>query len=216
MKRYFYFILSFSILLWTGCGITQPVRVIEEGETKIISSLGGPIVPVGNITIPLPYLNAGILYGAKPNLTVIANTHITALLYKDVGIDGGIATRLFPEKGIRPEITFNGRMYFFWDAFRGNSVRVFPMGSLTASYQIDERSLLYFGGDDLYQMAPSEMFITPFIGYSFPISDNMIIQIESKWMAMNQDTKHGIFEGTGSINGKGNIGVFFGMQYTME
>jgi hypothetical protein len=199
-----------------GCGITQPIRPIEEGTTELIASLGGPIIPVGGIAFPVPYLNVGAMYGVKPNLTLYGNAHITALLFKNVGIDGGFSTRILPEKGLRPEITLNGRVYFFWDAFRGKTTRVYPTGTLTGSYLIGEHSLLYFGEDNLYQYTTSDLFVSSFIGYSFPLTDGMELQIETKWMAMNHDTRHGVFEGTASLNGKGNIGLFFGLQYSLK
>ncbi len=212
-------ILSLAIILilpFFGCGVTQPIRPIEEGSTEIIASLGGPIIPLGGIAFPVPYLNVGAMYGYKSNLTVYGNAHITALLFKDVGIDGGFSTRLLPEKNFRPEITLNGRAYFFWDAFRGNTTRFYPTGTVTGSYLIGERSLLYFGADNLYQFTTSDLFISPFIGYSFPVSDAAQLQVESKWVAMNHDTRHGVFQGAGSINGKGNIGLFFGIQYNLK
>jgi hypothetical protein len=199
-----------------GCGVTQPIRPIEEGSTELIASLGGPIIPLGGVAIPVPYLNVGAMVGYKSNLTFYGNAHITALLFKDIGLDGGFSSRILPEKGIRPEITLNGRIYFFWDAFRGKTTRVYPTGTLTGSYLIGERSLLYFGADNLFQYTTLDLFISPLIGYSFPLSDEIQMQVESKWMAMNRDTRHGVFEGAGSIAGKGNVGLFFGLQYSLE
>ena len=209
-------VVSTSITLFTGCGITQPIRPIEEGTTEIVTSFGGPIIPVGSIAFPVPYLNVGALYGYNKNLTVFGNYHVTALLFKDIGFDAGFSTRLLPEKGIRPEITFNGRGYFFWDAFRGKTTRLYPMGTLTASYRVDEQSLFYFGTDNLYQMTTSDLFVSSFIGYSFPVGETIVMQFESKWIGMNRDTQHGIFEGVTSVAGNGNVGLFFGLQYSLK
>lgn len=216
MRNIFFFVILFTSIFSFYCGITQPVRPIEEGTTEIISSLGGPIIPVGGISFPVPYLNVGVMHGYKTNLTLYGNGHITAFLFKDVGLDGGFSTRILPEKGMRPEVTLNGRAYFFWDAFRGNSTRLYPTGTLTASYLVGEHSLIYFGADNLYQFTTSDVFISPFIGHSFPVGEWMVLQIESKWIAMNHDTRHGIFEGVASIGGKGNIGLFFGIQYSLK
>lgn len=214
LNRALFFIVF--VFLLTGCGVTQPVRPIEEGTTHVIASFGGPLIPFAGVAIPVPYLNVGALYGYQPNLTVFGNAHITALLFKDVGIDAGFASRILPEKGIRPEITFNGRAYFFWDAFRGNTTKFYPAGTISASYAINERSLFYFGADNLYQMSTSDLFVSPFIGYGFPIGESTILQIETKWAAMNHDTRHGIFEGMASISGKGNVGLYVGFQYEMK
>ncbi len=216
MKSFFPYTFYSISLFALNCGITQPIRPIEESTTEIISSIGGPIIPVGSISFPVPYLNVGVMHGYKPNLTVFGNAHVTALLFKDVGFDAGFSTRMVTEKGIRPEITLNGRAYFFWDAFRGNSTRLYPTGTLTASYLLGAQSLFYVGADNLFQFTTSDIFVSPFIGYSFPIEEMMMMQIESKWIAMNKDTRHGIFEGVASINGKGNIGLFFGLQYSVK
>ncbi len=213
----FYSTLSIIIISsFIGCGITQPIRPIEEGSTEVIASLGGPIIPFGGIAIPVPYLNLGAMYGYSSNLTLYGNAHVTTLLFKDIGLDGGFSTRLFSEQGMLPEISFNGRAYFFWDAFRGNTTRLYPTGTLTGSYLVGEHSLFYFGADNLYQFSNSDLFVSPFIGYSFPISNTMEMQIESKWMAMNRDTRHGVFEGVASISGRGNVGLFFGLQYSLK
>ncbi|HAP36828.1 MAG TPA: hypothetical protein DCQ28_13175, partial [Bacteroidetes bacterium] len=153
------FSFAITILIissFVGCGVTQPIRPIEEGSTELIASLGGPIIPLAGVAIPVPYLNVGAMVGYKSNLTFYGNAHITALLFKDIGLDGGFSTRILPEKGIRPEITLNGRIYFFWDAFRGKTTLVYPTGTLTGSYLIGERSLLYFGADNLYQYTTSD------------------------------------------------------------
>ncbi|MCK9407515.1 MAG: hypothetical protein WCX28_01140 [Bacteriovoracaceae bacterium] len=209
------FLLSILVIL-TGCGITQPIRPIEEGTAQVIASFGGPIIPFAGISIPIPYLNVGAIYGYRPNLTLYGNAHITALLYKDVGVDAGFSSRLIPEKGFRPEVTINGRAYFFWDAFRENTMRLYPTGTLTGSYMIGDRSLWYFGVDNLYQFTTSELFLAPFVGYGFPLGESTMMQMESKWMAMNHDTRHGIFEGVASVAGKGNIGIFVGLQYEIK
>lgn len=209
-------LLFAPVIVLTGCGITQPLRPIEEGKIEYAASFGGPIIPAAGIAFPVPYLNVGMLYGLRPNMTVYGNAHLTAFLFKNVAVDGGFASRLLPEKGVRPEVTMNLRGYFFWDAFRGTTVRLYPMGSLIGSYSMGDRSLFYFGADDLYQVSTSEFFLSPFIGCSVPVSDAMVMQCESKWMAMNKDTRHGIFEGVASIGGNGNVGLFLGLQWRME
>ncbi|MFA6468617.1 MAG: hypothetical protein WCW35_06955 [Bacteroidota bacterium] len=206
----------FVLTIFAACGVTQPVRPIEVGSTEITASLGGPIIPVGDIAFPVPYLNLGAQYGYHQNFTLFGNAHITALLFKDIGFDGGAAARIVSEEGLRPDVTVNGRAYFFWDAFRGNSIRVYPAASLTGSYSLNERSLLYFGVDNLVQLSDASVFVSPFAGYSFPISGTMVMQVETKWVAMNHDTRHGIFEGIASIGGNGNMGLYIGFQYGLK
>lgn len=209
-------IIFISVIFVAGCGVTQPIRPIEEGKTVAMASFGGPIIPLGNIAIPLPYLNAGVQYGYTSTTTVYGNVHATALLFKDVGLDAGLCTLVLPEKGIRPAMTANLRGYLFWDAFRGKTVRFFPMGTITGSYRLGERSLAYGGLDALLQISPSSTFLSPFVGYSFPAGETVRLQMETKWLAMNKVTEHGVFEGAASISGKGNVGIYLGAEVAWE
>jgi len=216
MTNFRILLVVFTLTLFAACGVTQPIRPIEAGKTEITASLGGPIIPVGDIAFPVPYLNLGAQYGIRQRLTLFGNTHITALLFKDVGFDGGAAMRIVSEEGLRPDVTVNGRAYFFWDAFRGNSIRVYPAASVTASYSMNTQSLLYFGVDNFLQLSDASIFVSPYVGYSFPISDNAMMQLESKLVALNHDTRHGVFEGVASVAGRGNVGLYVGVQYSLE
>ncbi len=199
-----------------GCGITQPVRTIATGTTDITASLGGPVIPLDGLAIPSPYLTIGTLYGSSNDVTLFGNAHMTALLFKDIGIDGGAALTLVKETGWYPEVVVSGRLYFFWDVVRSDNKRMFPMGTFIASYAIGSRSLFYFGTDNVYQLHKPELFMSPLIGYQFPMSGAAVSQLEVKWLAANKDTRHGVFEGVTSIAGQGGIGIFFGAQYRLK
>jgi len=201
-------------LLLIGCGATQPVRTLEEGKTEILSSLGGPIIPLEGFAIPSPYLNLGVAFGYSNNVTLYTNTHLTALLFKDIGLDGGAAVRLTTQEHVIPEITLNSRMYFFWDVVRSNNKRLFPMVTVVGSYGTGNRSLVYFGVDHLLQLHQPDLFLSPLFGYQFPLSEPMSAQVEMKWLASNKNTRHGIFEGT--TFGAGGIGIFFGASYKIQ
>ncbi|MFA6541510.1 MAG: hypothetical protein WCT99_07900 [Bacteroidota bacterium] len=217
MKNIFlHILLCIFVITSFHCGITQPVRTIPKEETRLTASFGGPIIPLGDIAIPVPYLNAGGQYGASDDLTLFGNFHITSLLFKDIGVDGGAASRLLKENGIYPEVTVQGRLLFFWDFIRSGSTRLFPSATVNASYAVGRASLFYFGADNLYQVHEPEYFFAPFIGYRFPLSKTMTMQMESKWLAANKETRHGIFEGVTSVSGKGNISFYLGMEMVLQ
>lgn len=209
-------ILIIVLLMFFGCGVTQPIRTLEEGRTDLIVSFGGPIIPLDGLAIPAPYINAGIVYGFTNDISLHGNGHLTAALFKNIGLDGGAVVTLLQEEGIQPELTLHGRLYYFWDVGRANNTRIFPMGSLIASYAAGERSLFYFGMDNVYQVHKPELFIAPLAGYRFPLSRTVDSQIEFKWLAANKDTRHGVFEGTTSIGGNGGAGLFFGFQFRLD
>lgn len=193
----------------TGCGVTQPVRVAEEGTTHVLASLGGPLIPYAGMTIPVPYLNAGLLYGAGADVSYTGNLHLTMLLFGNLGVDAGYVRRLTQERGWIPELTAKGQLYFFSDLEDIRATRVFPLVTVNASYCIGS-TLVYFGTDHLVQVHLPAYFLSPFVGIEVPLSERWRVQGEAKWMAANVNTAHGIFEGHGSIGGYGNIGTFIG------
>jgi len=119
--------------LVSSCGVTQPVRVIDEGTTQAAVSLGGPLIPYNGMTVPTPYLNLGLIHGYKENLTLTGNIHATMAVFKNAAFDIGAATRLARESNGWPELTAKGQLYVFSDLERFDAMRVFPMVSLNAS-----------------------------------------------------------------------------------
>lgn len=214
-KRIFVCFIIVSTYFY-GCSGSQPIKPISEGTSTITASFGGPIIPLDGIAIPAPYIIVGSVHGIKKNISIYGNVHITAALFKDVGIDGGFVTTLVEEEGAIPAIHTNGRIYFFWDVGRSNNKRIFPMATVIASYAAGTRSLFYFGADNLFQVHKPDYFISPLIGYQFPLNETILSQIEVKWLAANKDTRHGVFEGTTSISGYGGVGLFFGIQYSLR
>jgi len=73
-------VLSF---LSIHCGVTQPVRVLEEGQTQLTASLGGPFVTVKSTTFPVPYATLGVMHGVSERITLVGNLHATAALFRD-------------------------------------------------------------------------------------------------------------------------------------
>lgn len=202
-------------LCFFHCGVTQPVRVLHEGVTKASASLGGPLIPLGKATIPVPYLTAGVQHGYSSSLTLTGNVHLLTALLGDVGMDAGAAQRFVHEDSWAPELTAKAQLYFFYDVKRGNNPRLLPFLSLNASYLLGGSTLLYFGADNLFQFAQPAYFLSPFAGSQFPLSHRIDMQVEIKWMAANANTEHGVMEGHNSINGRGNIGTFLGFHYLL-
>jgi hypothetical protein len=200
----------------SACGVTQPVRVVDQGVTQAAVSLGGPLIPFGGMTVPTPYLNLGLIHGYKENLTLTGNIHATMAVFKNAAFDVGTATRLMRESGGWPEVTAKGQILVFSDLERFDAMRIFPMVSANASYLLGTSTLLYAGADQLVQFNKPQYFIAPFAGTQLSLSDRSALQVELKWMAANVNSAHGIFRGTGSIGSHGDIGIFFGLTYGLS
>jgi hypothetical protein len=206
-------IIAVAAVCMGGCGVTQPVRVLDEGRSAVIASLGGPVVPAAGIAFPVPYLNAGYAYGVSTGLTAAANLHLTALLFNDIGIDIGAAARLVRESGPVPEVTVKLQGMYFATVNPDPRSLFLAHASINASYLIGASALAYAGTEHAYQFREPEYFFTPFLGVQFPLSTVLDAQVETKWLAANHVTAHGVFEGAGSVNGRGNLGLYVGLLF---
>jgi hypothetical protein len=208
-------LLTASSIVSFHCGVTQPVRVLDDGQTQLSGSLGGPFITLGSTTIPVPYLNVGIVHGYSENITLSGNLHILPILFGDAGFDAGIATSLVRQKENVPEVTGKALVMAFSDFRNGGHPRFYPQISVNASYLIGEFNLVYIGADNVFQSSVPHFLLTPFIGFQFPLGSKWTGQIETKWMAANINTAHGILEGQTNISNYGNTSIFIGLLYSL-
>ena len=197
------------------CGVTQPVRLLDEGATELTCSLGGPFVTVGRTTFPVPYATVGIMHGASENVTVMGNAHLTALLFRNAAFDAGAAACLQKQDDLIPEVTVSGRLIFFGMFRHGAESRLYPEVSLTLSDRIGEQSLVYAGADNVFQSESPRYLFSPYLGLQFPLSRTCTAQVETKWMAANVRTSSGVFEGHGNLSNHGNTSLFFGLLFSL-
>jgi len=201
------------VLAVSSCSVTQPVRVLDEGTTRVAVSIGGPFVPKFGIAVPTPYLNVGLMHGITKDVTLTADLHATMALLKNAALDAGASIRLLHQDGSIPEITAKGQLYIFSDLERISNARLFPLLSLNGSYLLGKSTLLYAGADQMLQFDKPSYFIAPLAGTQFALSERWSMDVELKWMAANINTSHGILRGTGAIGGHGDIALFFGFTY---
>jgi hypothetical protein len=207
--------LAIAVLLLSpvGCGVTQPVRVLDRDEVRVTASFGGPVVPSAIPTVVIPYGTVGAMAGVTEGVTVTGNVHIPLVALETVGFDGGAAVRVVRENGIVPEVTAKGTALVMTD-FKPGSFRLFPIVSLNGSYSIGESILGYAGLENMFQFTGNEhFFLGPFAGLEARVSQRFSLQGEAKWMAANIDTRNGVFEGQASFRGKGYFGLFLGASY---
>ncbi|MBC8124661.1 MAG: hypothetical protein H7X70_02905 [Candidatus Kapabacteria bacterium] len=206
---------ALSVLILSGCGSGQPVRVLPEGSTAIIASLGGPIQPSRSPIGFVPYLTAGIEHGITDDVTVHGNLHLLMAFFAVGGIDIGASGRLWRQNDALPEVTASARLIGFMKFGDPVSPRLYPDVSLNASWEVADRTLAYIGTHTTFQWKPGEVFISPFVGVQFPLSSRFSLQTELIWQAANHDTRVGLFEGLSSIGGMGSFGGFVAGVFTL-
>jgi hypothetical protein len=206
------FVLN-AALVAAGCSVTQPVRVLDAGEVRLAGSIGGPIVPSTMPTVVVPYGTVGGMYGVSRDVTVTGNVHVVLGGLKTFGVDGGAAVRLIPQDGLVPELTAKGEVLVMTD-FSPGSFRLFPFCSVNGSYVLGESLIGYAGVESMFQFTGVDhYFVGPFAGVQVGLSRRVALQVETKWMAANIDTRNGVFEGQSSFRGMGSAALFLGVTY---
>jgi hypothetical protein len=207
------FVFPFLALFISGCGVTEPVRVLEPGEIRVVASIGGPVVPSAMPTGVVPYATVGAMKGLTDRVTVTGNVHALLAGLRTFGVDGGAAYRLVGEDGMVPEVTAKAQALVM-TTFTAGSLRVFPLCSVNGSYRLGDAVLGYVGAESLFQFTgENHYFVGPLVGAEVAISRRVRIQAEAKWMAANISTRNGLFEGQSSFRGKGSFGFFLGGSY---
>lgn len=214
-SRYNLSALAIVALLAASCSSVQPVRVMEPGATAITGSIGGAFIPQKNPAAILPYLTAGMAHGVSDDLTVHGHAHLLMAAFGVAGIDFGASYRALHQHDVVPEITLGAQFLTFAKVSSEPNFRLYPNLTANASWKVAEESLLYAGTHATLQFGPSDVLVSPFIGYQFPVSKAFNLQIEGTWQAMNRNTTAGVFEGLSSINGTGSFGFFIGGIYNL-
>jgi hypothetical protein len=214
MRRSEYIIgmLALAVLL-TGCGLSQPVRVLPNGATALTASIGGPIVPTSSPTGFVPYFTAGAMHGINEHVTLHGNLHLLAAAFVVVGIDVGASARAVRQDGIIPEMTFAARLLTYVEPQHLDATRVFPTLSFNGSWQLSSSLLYYVGAHNTFQQADPQYLFSPFTGVQFDLDPTWSLQAEFNWQAANVNTEAGIFEGESTIGSTGSAGMFIGMVY---
>jgi hypothetical protein len=214
MRRSEYIIgmLALAVLL-TGCGLSQPVRVLQSGTTAITASLGGPIVPSSSPTGVVPYLTAGAMHGVNEHVTVHGNLHLLAAAFAVAGIDVGASARALRQDGVLPELTVAARLLTYIEPQHLDAARFFPTLSLNGSWRVSEPLLYYIGAHNTFQQATPQYLLSPFTGVQYDIDPTWSLQAELIWQAANVNTEAGIFEGESTIGTTGSLGMFIGMVF---
>jgi len=186
------FLLLFS-LIFVGCAAHTNLDPVGANRININSSVGGPIIEIFDINMPIPYLTTGINYGVSDRINLDGNLHLLPLAYEIFGLDVG--TTFFPilNDGLIPTVGIQPR-YLILSSFKENvkvRLRAYPVVSVSAAWA-SWRGLFYSGMDvtmpqtsaDYHNYAPY-VILSPFAGYRWQIGKDFRLFTELKLHAAN-------------------------------
>lgn len=180
-------------LLLTGCAAHTNLTPLGPGTTSPHLSFGGPIVEAFGTRIPIPYLAAGVDYGATSTLNVGFNAHLLPLAYGIAGAD--VSAAWFPvaagERGLN--LGLEARLLAFASLKSGVAQRLFSYPVVSASVAGPVGSGLgYFGANlafpaerSAFDPDASRQMLSPFTGYRWRLGARYALLTEVKWHAAN-------------------------------
>jgi hypothetical protein len=208
-----YSMLVISIIL-CGCGTISSVKPMGAGNKSFVFSAGGPVAPVYDINMPLPYSVLRYRFGLDDNTDIHIGVHPTMALLANLGLDVGITKHFVRNDGLRPGFSASLCLYGFYDFTDVSSVRVYPDVALIMTYDISRRvPVLYLGLESMIQF--TEPYIVPvfLLGSEFSLGSRFTLSTEARWYAPTESGEDRVVDFALTPFGQGAVGFVLGFAY---
>lgn len=212
-------VIFFLAMLCLGlfqCGTVASVRPLGTGKSSITFSSGGPVAPVFDISMPLPYTVFRYRRGINKSTDVHGGIHTTMLILGNLGLDVGITKHVVSQLGLRPALCIEASIYGFYHMHELSSVRVYPALSLIGSYQFaNQRHAVYFGNQTMMQFTSPYVVLAPLIGFEFSIGRKLLLNLETKWYAPTEESERRAVDYSIKPLDYGALGFVWGLSYRL-
>lgn len=211
------FVLATALLtMLCGCGAVHTLKPLQVGDSEAYLSLGGPLVQQG-VTFPAPYTVLGLAHGYTPRVTLHADWHPSAAIYKVAVLGGGAFIGLVNERGIIPELAVDLSGLVASDF---ESHVFLPMATAVASYRFAESKWAwYLGLDTLFQLHRNDTpylphNYAPFVGLLRESNPRWSYGAELKWLGASDETRFSTLDIPRLFdNDYGDIGTYLFAAY---
>jgi hypothetical protein len=196
-------------VLLVGCGHATSVRPTPKDVIQAEASVGGPLVRLSGLTVPVPLSTAGVRYGLGDSYDVAAHLHLTSLSFGVAGLDIGSTWMPVPQNGALPALSLSSRLYGFSNVRNGPRAYLELTGS--ASYLAGEHFLTYLSATGLVQFAGGSPLLSVSAGEELRFG-RFGAQLELRWYEPNIATGYQVVDWV-SLGGQGGLGVVLGFNY---
>ena len=213
-----YSLLVLLAVLTISCATHTQIEPVGKDKLVANFNMGGPIIPLLDTKIPLPYFTVGGTYGCTDNFDLSGSVHILPIFYEVAGLDFGASWFYTQNDSWIPLLGTHAKVMFFSSLKSGidDRFKVYPYLSQTASWELGPGNiytglhiLIPFGELD-YEKSYKPIF-SPFLGYKWKMTDNYALFLETKWQGLNFPTDH-IPVDYISPGDAGAIGVFLSIE----
>ncbi|UCD06471.1 MAG: hypothetical protein JSV98_04370 [candidate division WOR-3 bacterium] len=210
------FVILGSCILLLQCGTVSSVKPMGTGGRSIAFSAGGPVAPVFDMDIPLPYSVLRYRFGLNDNTDIHIGIHPTMALFGNLAIDAGLTRHFTRSLGMRPGVSAGLAIYGFYDFVDLSHMRVYPEISLIFSYDIFRSShVVYLGGQGMIQFA--EPYIVPAltVGGEFSLGKSLALSLETRWYAPTESSDDRVVDFKLRPFDQGALGFVLGLGYKL-
>ena len=195
------------------CGTVASVRPLGKGKSSVALSSGGPVAPVFDIKMPIPYSVLRYRRGLTDNMDLHCGIHPTMMVLGNIGLDVGVTRCFVQQSGWRPILSFEGTLYAFYHMNDFSSIRLYPEIGLIGSYSFSQnKHAFYFGIQNMVQYTNPYFVSVPLIGAEFTLG-RFLINLEGKWYAPTENSADRVVDYTIIPAEHGAIGFVWGLSY---
>jgi hypothetical protein len=185
VKPYLITLLLPLVGVWVGCGAQMRNLPVGARRAQVSASVGGPMVDAFGRTVVIPYGVAGVTYGMSDDAEVYLDFHVTAAVFKFLGITPGVA--YFPALHCGRVVPAIGTDALIFSDL-GTS-RVYPELVTSVAYQLSKRWVPYVGLRHTLQAGHAPHYIPSAIAGTSLRSGIMQYFVEMQWLAFDRDNR---------------------------
>ena len=204
-------------LIFLACGTVASVRPMGDGHGALAFSVAGPVAPVYDVKMPIPYSVLRYRLGLTDDTDLHFGLHPTLALFADLGVDVGMTKHFVRNNGARPGASAGLSLYGFYHFGDGSSARLYPCLSLIATYDVSKRfPVLYLGAESMIQFTKPYLVPVFLVGGELAMSSRLTLDLEAKWYAPFESGDDRVVDYVITPLGQGAVGFAVGLAYAFH
>lgn len=207
----------FNCLIVLACGTVASVKPMGTGNKALTFSVGGPVAPVYDINMPLPYSVLRYRQGLNANTDVHVGIHPTMGLFGNIGLDLGLTRHFMRNLGWRPGVSAGVSLYGFYDFEEFGNARLYPELTLIFTYDVSQRvPVIYFGFENMFQLTKPYLIPVCLAGSDFTLGNRLTLALEVRWYAPTESGDDRVVDYVITPVGQGALGFALGFTYSFS
>lgn len=203
--------------IFLACGTVASVKPMGTGNKALTFSVGGPVAPVYDINMPLPYSVLRYCHGLNANTDAHVGIHPTMGLFGNIGLDVGLTRHFMRNLGWRPGVSAGVSLYGFYDFEELDNARLYPELTLIFTYDVSQRvPVIYFGFENMFQFTKPYFIPVCLVGSEFALSNRWTLGLEARWYAPTESGDDRVVDYVITPVGQGALGFALGVMYSFS